>query len=65
MIVFLIKLVGVYVLWNILIKIRHFYVHYFQKKFLNKMNRDILKCNWVLVTGCTSGIGWKLVEHLS
>lgn len=62
MLLLTIKFVGLIFLLDIILKMRDFYLHYIKKKFMKEINTDILKCKWVLVTGCTSGIGWKLVE---
>lgn len=62
MLLLAIKFVGLMSLLDIILKIKDFYLHYIKKKIMKEVNTDILKCKWVLVTGCTSGIGWKLVE---
>lgn len=60
-----VKFFGLYFLYTLLLRLRSFYKNFVEKKFLGKKFNEVLDCKWALVTGCTSGIGWKLVEILA
>ena len=64
-IVLILQIFGSIFILKIAFQLKKFYLDYIRYRFLGFRSSKIDKCHKILITGSTSGVGWKLAELLS